>query len=284
MQSNVASFLSELSHFISLNAKSSMRNLDHGILIISIDIDAGHEALGIINKGKNDAYVNDFFTEYAIGQIEGRAFPIFIALFNDFEIPATFAIRGQLTEVDNSIQELFKESTVDHDIGAHGYYHREFTTLTSDEAEDELRRIHVGMRKSGIVPQSFVFPKNSVAHLELLEKYGYKCYRGHGGLIKDCMLISKEGSLFEVHSSLYIDQYSHHRMLERILDIAIVKKLPFHIWFHLWNFGQSQDEMSKCVSRIFKPFFRYAKKKVRTGNLACASMISATNTIREYIE
>jgi len=283
MQSNVFT-LSELYHYVSLGVKSKLGKFDNGILIISIDVDVGRKTLGIINQGKNDRNVNDCFNEYTVGRIEGLAFPIFIDLFNDFDIPATFAMRGQLTELDNSIKELFQESVVDHDIGAHGYSHREFASLTRDEAEDELRRIQFGMRKSGIVPQSFVFPKNIVAHLDLLEKYGYKCYRSQGGFVKDCMLISKEGSLFDVHPSLFIAEGSHHRMLERILEISIARKLPFHIWFHLWNFGQNQHDISKCVNRIFKPFFRYAKKRVQSGTLECASMISATNRVIDYLE
>jgi peptidoglycan/xylan/chitin deacetylase (PgdA/CDA1 family) len=53
--------------------------------------------------------------------------------FNDFGIPITFGIRGQLTEVDSQVLEILLASNVKHDIGAHGYYHRKFIQLTHDE-------------------------------------------------------------------------------------------------------------------------------------------------------
>jgi hypothetical protein len=284
IRSNAFSFISELYHLVSLRAKNHKRNLGIGCLIMSIDVDVGHRQLGIINKGKNDSNVHKHLSEWAIGQIEEWAFPVFIDLFNDFEIPVTFAMRGQLTELDDTILELFRRSTVNHDIGAHGFYHKTFATLTRESAEDELVRIESGMRKSGITPKSFVFPRNSVAHLELLEKYGYKCYRSLGGFAKDCMLISKEGSLFNVHPSLYVEQGSHHQILERILDISITQRLPFHMWFHLWSFGQNQHEIGESVDRIFRPLFRYAQKKVQEGNLTFETMLSATYRTKENLD
>jgi hypothetical protein len=284
IQSNIIGFLSELYHSISLGVKSPEQNLEIGTLVISIDVDVGRKELGIINGGRNDSNIVEGNSEYLIGQIEERAFPIFIDLFNDFEIPVTFAVRGQLIELDDAVHELFQNSTVDHDIGAHGYYHKEFTTLTREEAEDELSKIQAGMRKSDIVPQSFVFPRNRVAYLDLLEKYGYKCYRSRGGFTRDCMLIKREGTLFNVHPSLYIGKGSNNHILKKILDMSIAKKLPFHIWFHLWNFGQSQDDISKCASKIFRPLLHYAKRSMQSGNLACETMLSATYRLKEYLK
>jgi peptidoglycan/xylan/chitin deacetylase (PgdA/CDA1 family) len=189
-------------------------------------------------------------------------------------------MRGQLVELDDSFRGLFRESTVDHDIGAHGYSHREFTSLTAEEAEDELSKIQTGMRKIGVAPKSFVFPKNSVAYLDLLEKYGYKCYRSRGGLARDNMFISKEGALFDIHPSLYIDKDANPQMLKKILDIAVTRRLPFHIWFHLWDFGQNKNDISKCASRILGPLLHYAKKRERSGSLTCATMLMATNSVK----
>ena len=63
------------------------------------------------------------------------------------EIPATFAFRGQLADTDDSLIELVKQSSIKHEIGAHGYYHRCFTSLSHSEAERELRMISAGIEK-----------------------------------------------------------------------------------------------------------------------------------------
>lgn len=63
----------------------------------------------------------------------------FVDFFNDLKIPVTFALRGQLLEVNTSIVDLLLESPIQHEIGSHGYYHRDFTKLSHSEAEYELR-------------------------------------------------------------------------------------------------------------------------------------------------
>jgi len=102
----VSSF-SQLYHFVAFRLEKPTIQLENGMLIISIDVDVGSKELGVINEGKNDANVNRYISEYSVGEIEERALPLFVDLFNDFEIPVTFAIRGQLTEVCNSVLDLF---------------------------------------------------------------------------------------------------------------------------------------------------------------------------------
>ena len=269
------SFLSQLCHFLAYSIKEPKMQLENGMLIVSIDVDVGSRELGVINRGKNDANVHNHFTEYRVGEIEELALPLFVEVFNDFEIPVTFAIRGQLTEVNGSVLELLVKSSVKHDIGAHGYYHKKFTDLSCNEAEREMNMISAGMKKYGVVPRSFVFPKNSVAHLDLLEKYGYKCYRSYGGFIDDCMYIEKQGQVYDIHPSLYLGQSIGSIFLKQILDIAISKKLPFHVWFHLWNLGEKREPIQRSISKVFFPLLKYAKKKERSGVLTFETMLSA---------
>jgi hypothetical protein len=179
------SFLSQLYHFLAYSIKKPKMQLEKGMFIISVDVDVGSRELGVLNKGKNDENVVKGMSEYRVGEIDEVAFHLFLEAFNDFETPVTFAIRGQLVEVDNSILESLFKSSVEHDIGAHGYSHIEFTSLSRNEAENELNLISEGMNKFGIVPRSFVFPRGGLAHLDLLERYGYKCYRGVGDFMND---------------------------------------------------------------------------------------------------
>ena len=278
------SSVSQMYHFVVLKLKEPRMRLENGILIISIDVDVGNKELGVINKGKNDANIHRYLSEYSVGEIEERAFSLFIDCFNNFEIPVTFAIRGQLTEVNNSILEVLLKSSVKHDIGSHGYYHRDFTQLSYNEADNELNMISAIMKKFGIVPRSFVFPKNRVAHLDLLEKYGYKCYRSHGGFMNDCMYIEKQGRLYDIHPSLYLGQSTSPILLKRILDVAIAKQAPLHVWFHLWNFGESNELIEKYIDTVFFPLLQYAKKKEKSGTMTFETMLSSTKKLDEMLE
>ena len=192
-----ANLVSQLVHFPIFYIQNSNLSLNKGWLIVSTDVDVGCPELGILNKGKNDREVNDKMSEYEIGKIEEEAFPIILNVFDDFKIPITLAIRGQLTELDSKFMQVLLNSETNHEIGAHGYYHKSFTSLTYNEAKDELDKIYEGMKKYGIKPNSFIFPKNLVHHLDLLEDYDYFCYRGLGGHVNDRMNIDKSGSLYK---------------------------------------------------------------------------------------
>ena len=277
----LVSLLSQLYHLVVYRLRKPKMQLENGMFIISVDVDVGCRKLGVINKGKNDANVHRYINEYSVGEIEEKALPLFVNLFDDFEIPVTFAIRGQLTEVDDFLLKLLRKSSVKYDIGAHGYYHRHFKNLSHNEAENELNMITVGMKKFGIIPRSFVFPANSVAHLNLLEKYGYKCYRSYGDFINDCMYIEKQGRLYDIHPSLYLGQSMGSIFLKKIVDVTITKKLPFHIWFHLWNFGETNEAIQRSIKKVLLPLLDYAKKKEKSGELTIETMLSAAERVEK---
>jgi peptidoglycan/xylan/chitin deacetylase (PgdA/CDA1 family) len=270
------SIFSQLYHLFAYSIrKSTPMRLERGMFIISVDVDAGSRELGVINRGKNDANVNNYVSECRIGEIEENALPKLAKVFEDFEIPVTFAIRGQLTEVNGSVLGILCKSAVKHDIGTHGYYHKDFANLSHGDAENELSMASAGLKKFGIVPKSFVFPRNSVAHLNLLERHGYKCYRGYGNFIKDSMLIDKKGALYNIHPSLYLDGGTRLVCLRRILNISIAKKLPLHVWFHPWSFGETEDSLQRFITKVFTPFFSYAKRKENDNTLSFETMLSA---------
>jgi len=279
----IRKFLSQLYRFSVYSFEEPKIQLKNGMFIISVDVDVGSKELAIINGGNNDANVSSRFTEYSVGEIEERALPLFVDLFNRFEIPVTFALRGQLTEVRDSILELLLKSSVKHDIGAHGYYHKNFKNLSHDEAENELKLISDGMKKFGIIPRSFVFPRNNVAHLDLLEKYGYKCYRGD-----DLGLgMEKRGQLCNIRPSYLIDPSTNFKLLKMTINLCIAKRLPFHVWFHSWNwavhsgFGKTRESMRRSTNRFFLPLLEYAKQKEKSGALSLETMLSAVEKVEE---
>ena len=265
------SIMSQLYHYVAFSFKKPLSEFDKASLIISIDIDVGSSELGVKNGGYNDRNVNDFLSEFAIGKIEEQVVPLLLKVFNEVEFPATFALRGQLTEVENSIINLILESSTPQEIAAHGYYHKAFTTLSESEAEEELRMVSAGMKKFGIEPKSFVFPRNKISHLLFLERYGYLAFRGRGNLFNDGMYVSKCGNLFDVHPSIWLDFYDS-TISKKIVNLAVKYRAPLHIWFHPWNLGNSRQVAAERITKSLLPLIEYARKKKMQGALKFKTM------------
>lgn len=60
-----------------------------------------------------------------------------------------------------------------HEIAFHGLTHVPWTTLTRDQARRELEMTRPEHRRT------MVYPRNDIAHVDLLAEYGCKAYRGH---------------------------------------------------------------------------------------------------------
>jgi len=248
------------------------------MFITSIDVDVGNEKLGVTNRGRCDRDVSDNNSERFVGEVEQRNLPFLLHLFEDLEIPVTFAFRGQLFDVDASFPKLVMRSSIRHEIGSHGYYHKAFTTLSRKKADEELRMTSIAMSRYGVVPRSFVFPKNKVAHLDLLKKYRYVCYRGLGGFTRDDTYIGKDSDgLYNIHPSFFLGWISDSSYARRIVDLCARKKLPFHVWFHPWDIGYTEERTKKRIERMLFPLLRHARRREKTGVLTFETMLSATN-------
>ena len=134
------SMFSQIYHLISFELGKSITQFEKGMLIFSIDVDAGCRQIGLNNQGLNDKNVHLCYSESYIGDIEARAIPVLAQTFNDFEVPATFAVRGQHADTSGEVIEFLLDSPVKHDIGAHGYSHRSFGALSKEEATAELKK------------------------------------------------------------------------------------------------------------------------------------------------
>ena len=79
----------------------------------------------------------------------------------------------RLTEEDIAILKSHKL-----EIGLHGYSHRHFTNLSEAEAEKEmLLATEIFQKKFHNQPEFMAFPKNDIAHTDIIRKYGIKSWR-----------------------------------------------------------------------------------------------------------
>jgi len=246
-------------------------NLDMGTTIVSVDIDVGHEEVGLRNQGRNDLNVSSFMSERQIGRIEQDALPILLDCLDSYDMPATLAFRGQLFDVSPQSAEMVLDRSK-YDIGGHGYYHKNFIDLTRLEAEHELEMLQEGMKKFNLVPRSFVFPRNGIHHLDVLRAFGYSCFRSEGGFPNNKMLIEMVAGLCSIHPTFYIDQRTSLFALKRLTDVAARKTCPAHFWFHLWSLGYNVSTIQGTIDRVFHPWLAYVDKLRDQGTITVKTM------------
>jgi len=131
---------------------------------------------------------------------------VFVDLFDEHAVPATWAFVGHLfydscsdgshptnhltggADQHGSRQtdplyygpdlvEMVLEAEVDHDVGGHSFMHPEFTELDEEIVRDDLTAMLDAADEYGVDVSSFVFPRNSVAHTDVLEDLGISTYR-----------------------------------------------------------------------------------------------------------
>lgn len=131
-----------------------------------------------------------------------------LELFETYDIPATWAIVGHLLTDDEQYREqhplsetwfetavsgienqpdqwlardlieAVQTSPVEHELGSHSFSHVIFSDVSPDIAEAECRLAREVGRNHEIDFTSFVFPRNEIAHREVLAESGFQCYRG----------------------------------------------------------------------------------------------------------
>lgn len=65
-----------------------------------------------------------------------------------------------------------------HEIACHGYTHRYFDRLTTDEARFEINEWLRLAGRRGVAHHTIIFPQGRIKHLDLFRDAGFICYRG----------------------------------------------------------------------------------------------------------
>jgi hypothetical protein len=273
--------VSQLYHYLAFGTSFNRNRMDKGSLIISIDIDVGSPQLGVDWNGTCNKLIHDYIPESRLGEIEEIAIPLLAEMFDNLELPATIAFRGQITETDSHAITVLKDYSIKHDIGAHGYSHRTFTSLTDAQAEEELKKISVGMKRLGIEPKSFIFPKNRIAHLDKLEQFGYISYRGDVGFKNDRLGVVKVGGLYNICPSFFLGSSPYPALIYKLIDYSAGRGLPCHFWFHPADLGHDSFSIKRKIDRLIFPLLNHAKKAQKKGALSFETMTSIVSRIEE---
>ncbi|MDB2245709.1 polysaccharide deacetylase family protein [Halorubrum ezzemoulense] len=178
---------------------------DTGVFTISLDTEL---AWGMFDKGNVEQYEAAYRnTPQVIDRL--------CELFDEYEIPATWAIVSHLLEdcdgdhsdraapdfewVDDWFGALpcvrgmdeglwyapwlidrIQDCETEQEIGLHGSTHMQLGAdgCLRQHAEEEIGAAVETLRSHGVEPKSFVFPRNDVGHLDVLREHGIEVYRG----------------------------------------------------------------------------------------------------------
>lgn len=136
-----------------------------------------------------------------------RAYQSLLTTFEEFDVPATWALVGHLfldtcsrsshhsndriDDVDpystlesapfyygRDLVDAVSENVVDHEIAGHGFSHSYFDELSEAEAREELTELITVVDDVGADLTSFVYPRNRSGFEALLPEFGIEVFRG----------------------------------------------------------------------------------------------------------
>jgi peptidoglycan/xylan/chitin deacetylase (PgdA/CDA1 family) len=223
-----------------------------------------------------------------------------IALLNRYEIPATWAVVAHLLLRPDDpralgrtpagwyhapyLLDMLAGARVRHEVGTHTFQHlyADAPGMTREGWAEELDRAAAVHRQHGLPLRSIVFPRNRVAHLDLLADYGVVAYRGleqnwYGsrrgafhlldralGLpppVYDLARLREGERLVNLPSSQFLMAYdgirrriptaSRVRQARLGLERAARRGHLYHLWFHPFNLGTS-EAMFDALEQILR--------------------------------
>jgi hypothetical protein len=186
------------------------------------------------------------------------------------------------------------ESSVEQDIACHSFSHVDFSRCSREVALAEVRKCKEVMKDFGIEAKCFIFPKNRVGHLDVLEQEGFRVFRfKQQHILKHPIevfslagevlfpVVGKPVSfekLIGVPSSLLFQSLHKYDVLrlqlaaKRGIDLCARDKKIFHIAMHDYL---ENDNLLQAFSAIS----HYVGKLRDLGNIDIVSMHSLSNLI-----
>jgi peptidoglycan/xylan/chitin deacetylase (PgdA/CDA1 family) len=266
--------------------------MHRGALCVSIDLELGW---GIWDR-PSEAYFD------RCAERESAIVDRLLALFAEHDVAATWAVVGRLLDraaappvvtphgsrvwYAPELIAAIRAASPTQDIGSHGYAHIYFGSATRAEIESDLaaaRRVHAEHR---LPFTSFVFPRNQVAHLDLLAAAGVRVFRsvdrgwhvavrtalgrsaGRAANLADKILpvpptpvepVPRDGMIELPSSMLLLGRAGLRRLV--LPEVAIWKARLglaaaartgriFHVWFHPSNFYYDTDRQFGILAEI----------------------------------
>lgn len=93
--------------------------------------------------------------------------------------PCASGVDKELWYAPDILDEI-RSREVQHEIGLHGYSHMIMGTpgCTREAARTEINKAVEVAENAGIEPKTYIFPRNSIGHLDILSEFGIQNFRG----------------------------------------------------------------------------------------------------------
>jgi hypothetical protein len=277
-----------------------------GILCISIDVE--------LAWGMWDCLSPEYMRNCL--RLERAIVARLLGLFTEYDVTATWAVVGHLLRPRRDVPadrlpawyapdviEAIARAETRQEIGSHSFAHPCYPKLTLEQAAADLEAAASVHREHGLSFDSFVFPRNQVAHCALLARNGVRVCRtvdrgwhtriagwnrvfGRAANLAEKVIplppatvAPRRGPhLTEIEASMLLigrdglRRLVHPRALvaKAVLGIraAVRKGRVFHLWFHPSNFYVDGETQFAILRRILDE----ARRHVRRGSLRIASM------------
>lgn len=206
------------------------------------------------------------------------------------------------------IVDRIQSSGVNHEIGLHGYTHMIMgaSGCSREAARSEIKMAVQTANKAGIEPDTYIFPRNRIGHLGLLDEFDISVYRGVDGRWYEQNLPEKvrkplrfadeafkftppvvtpvrRNGLVELPGSQILRPYkgpwnrtpadSQLIRAKKGLDEAARTGKVYHLWFHPFNLATG----SKRHLEVVKAILSYASELRDQDKLEICPMIEAAN-------
>lgn len=179
------------------------------------------------------------------------------------------------------IIEQIQNCPITQEIGCHSFSHIRIgeTGCSRECFASELEACRREATSFGLKLQSFVFPRNSIAHLEVLSRAGYICYRGVtpswyenlpwffpriGRQLTYLLPISppvvlpqKVAGIWNLPASFFYPVRKRVEKAKQGLRQASKKQRIFHLWFHPFNLASDPHGLLADLDTIFSEVCRY---------------------------
>jgi peptidoglycan/xylan/chitin deacetylase (PgdA/CDA1 family) len=250
-------------------------------------------------------------------------------LLDTYQIPATFAVVGHLflkpedrrarigTNLPKDdpwyfapdVIEAIRAAHTPHEIGTHTFSHVFADEVTPDEWDEELRAcVHIH-EEHQLTLRSLVYPRNHIAYIETLPRYGIIAYRGAeqkwyrqpSGLLGrmvsyldyllalppvtyDAATLREGERLVNLPASQFLMSYDglrgwiptvcRVRQAKLGIERAVSRNHLYHLWFHPFNLGSS-PRMYDTLEQIL----REVARRRDAGQLRAMTMQQAAEWI-----
>lgn len=193
--------------------------------------------------------------------------------------PCTDARRDPLWYGPDIVEAVLR-CRVPQEVGSHGFSHMVVGDpgCSRECFDSELKASLAAASRWGIAPRSFVFPRNSIGHLDVLAANGFTTFRGLApgqegrgrvsGLLANVLplvVVARPRRVDGLWDLPATDFYLHREGYARAVPMALrVRKAVaglrraasqaaiFHLWFHPFNLASDAEALLGGLEAIFR--------------------------------